>query len=185
MLEHLLPFLFKAFARQESRAGKRPEKRKRPLRVPLPSARSSPLPPATRRAWCARTTGQAMHVARSVKGARRPLLEARHPLPQPGAAWCFRSEGPRSGSRQPIRSRGPREGRRPDERPGRGRRHLVVNSQVSDKAARSAKRGRLRAHGISGCLSFLTARSAAAKNRQVFQDSGKYFLLPNLSRPDP
>ena len=76
------------------------------------------------------------------------------------AAWCFRSEGPRSGSRQPIRSRGPREGRRPDERPGRGRRHLADNSQVSDKAARSAKRGRLRAHGISGCLFFLTARSA-------------------------
>ena len=51
-------------------------------------------------------------------------------------AWCARTEGPRSGSRQPIRSRGPREGRRPDERPGRGRRHLADNSQVSDKAAR-------------------------------------------------
>ena len=73
------------------------------------------------------------------QGARCPLLEARHNLPQLGAAWCFRTEGPRSGSRQPIRSRGPREGRRPDERPGRGRRHLVDNSQVSDKAARRAQ----------------------------------------------
>ena len=83
------------------------------------------------------------------QGARRPSLEAQkalggplsngsHTCPQPGAAWCFRSEGPRSGSRQPIRSGGPREGRRPDERPGRGRRHLVDNSQVSDKAAMSA-----------------------------------------------
>ena len=76
--------------------------------------------------------------ARSTKGARFPLPNARHNLPQSKRVRCARTEGPRSGSRQPIRSRGPREGRRPDERPGRGRRHLVVNSQVSDKAARSA-----------------------------------------------
>ena len=45
--------------------------------------------------------------------------------------------------------------------------------------------GRLRENGISGCLSFLTARSAEAENRQIFQDSGKYFLEHHFPQSVP
>jgi hypothetical protein len=47
-----------------------------------------------------------------------------------------------------------------------------VNADLTDIESRD--------NGMDGCLSFLTARSAAAENRQVFQDSGKY-LLENCS----
>ena len=45
--------------------------------------------------------------------------------------------------------------------------------------------GRLQANGISGCLSFLTARSAEAENRQIFQDAGKYFLEHHFPQAVP
>ena len=45
--------------------------------------------------------------------------------------------------------------------------------------------GRLRENGISGCLFFLTARSAEAENRQIFQDSGKYFLEHHFPQSVP
>ena len=45
--------------------------------------------------------------------------------------------------------------------------------------------GRLRANGISGCLFFLTARSAEAENRQIFQDAGKYFLEHHFPQSVP
>jgi len=74
---------------------------------------------------------------RAAQGGALSRFERRAtPPPVVRRAWYFRTEGPRSGSRQPIRSRGPRKGQRPGERPGRGRRHLADNSQVSDKAAR-------------------------------------------------
>ena len=57
-----------------------------------------------------------------------------------------------------------------------------VNADLTDIESRD--------NGMDGCLLLLTARSAAAENRQVFQDSGTYFLeicsadrMP-VTRPD-
>ena len=105
------------------------------------------------------------------------------------------------------------------KRPVRGRRHLVVNSQVSDKAARranaraaSSKRHfrmpffltranvlTLSAGGASGSELIASGRASSGfagrasfaanergrSNRQVFQDSGKYFLEMPPRRPYP
>ena len=77
----------------------------------------------------------------------------------------------RSASERGERAEGPKSPRE------QGRRHLVVKSQVSDKAARrAAGSGGFERTAFQDAFSSSPREARKAENRQIFQDSGKYFL---------
>ena len=136
-------------------------------------------------------SGRSASTARSFGLSWKLEAYARSSLPRQAAFFSTRDNSPRSPARCDALGRRAAEGV-PDsraeakglgsaqrgERPVRGRRHLVVISQVKRQSRQKGEcPGGLRANGITRCLSSSPARMRGkADFRQKIQDSGNHFL---------